>query len=674
MFQLGFEEQMSKQLILILTIFLVLSGCVGTVEQATAPVSDTLEPVPEKLAFTGVSRVEEISDTRIEIFFPAATGGSGKFVYDVYIGTDAVRSFSEDVIEKELGQYRLTIDGLKVLQKVSVRVEARDKNIFALSNSNKTIELTTYSIEVCQFDGIAALSNLPGIAGKDQLRVRWVPAKFISTNNPANPRFYEISLVKAGRVNPDGSSQISLGRDQLWNTDYSAMNGRYVYQINSIDGVNEYVVKGLTPDYYYHVGIRCIHSATEDNEFFPELRGEVNTKAITLNTLNDALTSLVFDESKIQARLLPGSLGFSASDILWQAAEGTFDHYRVYYKKKASSATLSILANCSTSYNPDAMSCKGENFDKLKTTITGLVANETYSVQIVLCQTVACTDPSKRKVTNVIEFTTTPSIAQFPGLTGVELLYNLSEIGGIKLKFNKPDLSTGYIDQYIVSYKRTADNGALWIPLSDEPTLTLDPYDVLNANQLTVRGLELGTIEPYCFKVEAKVGNLAIQTNNAVHCVELSGNANNNSDFRGPTLFEFPGLQFVQPGTGNLTLYWKKPSAGYYGQYVVKVADANVNPNLFGTSVDVMSIPLDPTFHEAVLSQTVDQMKLTLPASITKSYKIAMITNFPNPFVSSGDLPIVPNQCVWTCNPVTTTNGTYHACSAPSSCPQLDIN
>lgn len=662
---------MNRWLPLILLTLAILSGCVGTVEEATAPVSDTQEPVAERLSFTGVARVTAISDTRIEIFFPAASGGSGKFVYDVYIGTDPVRSFSEDVIEKELGQYRLTIDGLKVLSQVSVRVEARDKNIFAISNSNKTIELTTYGIEVCQFDGIAALSNMPGIAGKDQLRVRWVPAKFISTNNPANPRFYEIALVKAGRVNPDGSTQVSLGKDQLWNKDYSAMDGRYVFQINAIDGVNEYVVKGLTPDYYYHVGVRCIHAATENNEFFPELRGESNTKSINLNTLNDSLTSLNFDESRVQINLLPGALGFSATDILWQGVEGTFDHYRIYYKKKNSNAPLTFSSSCLTNYDPDGMSCKVESYDKLKSTLTGLTSNETYTFQIVLCQTVGCTDGSKRKVTAPFEFTTTPPIAQFPGLTGVELLYGLSEIGGIKLKFIKPDLSTGYIDRYVVSYKRSTDNGALWTPLSDTPSLSLDPYDVLNSDHLIVRGLELGGVEPYCFKVEGKVGILPAQANNAVECVELSGNTNNNSDFRGPTAGEFPGLRFVKPEPGKLTLYWTKPTAGYYGQYVIRVMNASLTDNLFDlASLNINSTALDPVIHEAVLNNEVNQMQITLPVSTAISYKIAMTTNFPNPFVAAGDLPIVPNQCVWTCS----TNGTIHSCTAPTACPQLDIN
>jgi hypothetical protein len=262
-------------------------------------------------------------------------------------------------------------------------------------------------------------------------------------------------------------------------------------------------------------------------------------------------------------------------------------------------------------------------------------------------------------------------MAIFPGLTDAELLYSLSDIGGIKLKFIKPDLSTGYIDRYVVSYKRSTDNGALWIPLSDDENLSLDPYDVLNANYLIVRGLQLGGVEPYCFKVEGKIGNLVAQLNYEVECVELSGNSNTNSDFRGPSAGEFPGLRNVKPEPGKLTLYWTKPTAGYYSQYIIKVINATLPDNLFDlASTNITSTPLDPVFHEAVLSNEVSQMQMTIPVSPLLSYRIAMTTNFPNPFTASGDLPISPNKCVWTC----TTNGTIHSCIAPTDCPRLDID
>jgi len=663
-----------NRLSLILMLISFLVGCVGTVEESTAPVSDTQEPVAERLAFTGVFKVEPISDTRVEIFFPKASGGSGKFVYDVYIGTDPVRSYSEEVLEEELGRYRLTIDGLKVLSQVTVRVEARDKNIFAISNSNKVSEVTTYGIEVCQFDGISSLANMPGIAGKDQLRVQWVPATFISTNNPANPRFYEISLVQAGRVNPDGTSQISLARDQLWNKNLTSSQGRFVYQINAIDGINEYVVKGLTPDYNYHVGMRCIHSGTEDNPFFPQLRSEVNTKAVTLNTLNDALSSLVFDESKVVVSLLPGALGFSAADISWAPVNGTFDHFRVYFKKKTSNASfLPITSTCNANYDPEAVSCVSETYDKLKTTLSGLTPNQNYTFQIVICQTVSCTDASKRKVLSAIDFLTTPTIAPFAGLTGVTPLYNIADIGGVQLEFTKPNLTTGYIDQYVVSVKRAADAAYPWTKLPDPtefPSLTIDPYDVTTANKLIVRGLQMGSSEPYVFKVEAKVGESTIQTNTSTKFLDLSGNPNNDSAFRGPTIQEFFGLLGIQVYGGRFTIYWKKPTAGFYSRYILRVLETTSSANIFGNSSDITMIPLDADLYESQLTSTVTQMEANFPVSASKSYRIALTTSFPNPFTSDGDLAVVPNQCVWTC----TSNGTTHNCSTQSTCPMMEFN
>ena len=647
-----------------------LVGCVGTVEESTAPVSDTQEPVAERLGFTGVSKVKAISDTRIEIFFPVASGGSGKFVYDVYIGTDPVRSFSEEVLEKESGQYRLSISGLKVLSQVTVRVEARDKNIFGISNSNKILEVTTYATEVCQFDGISSIANMPGIAGKDQLRIQWVPGTFISTNNPANPRFYEIALVQAGRVNPDGTTPISLARDQLWNKDLTTVQGRFVYQINAIDGVNEYVVKGLTPDYNYHVGIRCIHAGTEDNPFFPELRSETNTKALTLNTLNDSLSSLNFDENSIVVSLQPGILGFTATDISWAPISGTFDHFRIYYKKKNSQANLNNISSmCNPSYDPDAVSCVLETYDKLKTTLSGLTPNEEYTYQIVICQTVSCTDPSKRRVTAAKNFITTPTIAQFSGITEATPIYSIADIGAVRLDFTKPNLSTGYIDQYVVKVKRGMDANIPWDNLGDsDPILSVDPYDVTTADHLIVRGLKLGDSSGvYCFKIEAKVGESTIQSNSSSQCLELSGNPNHDSDFRGPLISEFPGLTTLQVESGRFNLYWKKPTAGFYSQYVIRVMETTSAASIFGNSNDVTMIPLESSLYEAQLVPGVTQMQASFSVSISKSYKIAISTNFPNPF--TGDLPAVINQCVWTC----LAGGTSHTCTTQATCPKLEF-
>ncbi len=92
-----------------------LSGCVGQIEDTKkdTTVSDRKNP-GSVVSFQGIDAVVPISNSKVEVYFYQATGGSGKYSYQVYVGDDPTpRSGIEDTLERDyLGRFRMMITGL----------------------------------------------------------------------------------------------------------------------------------------------------------------------------------------------------------------------------------------------------------------------------------------------------------------------------------------------------------------------------------------------------------------------------------------------------------------------------------------------------------------------------------------------------------------------------------
>jgi hypothetical protein len=618
-------------------------GCVGTIENSQTPVSETQSPVPGSITFPGIFSIKKVSDSRLEIYFPEATGGSGKYIYDVYIGSDRVESYPDEVLSKDQGFYQLLLSGFSVFSQVAIRVEARDANANALSTNGLVKKETTFGNETCRFDGIVDVSNIAGESGKDSLKIKWVPAEIISIGHEANPISYEIVLIKRGKT--DGSG-LSIGKDQM----DTATDGRYVFTIPWDDGINEYTVRGLSSDYKYLARVRCIHSSSENNNFYPELRSELNNKTIEKATLNDSYANMTgLNTLALTPTNLPGQAGLMGLNLAWTQISGAFDHFRIYF------STLNTAPTITSDCNPS--NCKKERYDALASAITGLSPHTTYYLRLVICGNPTC---STNFTSSSVSIKTTPSLASFGGISGIDLNYNLESIGSATLRFVLPDFSNGYAEKYQLSIKK---GDGVFEKLEDQSFIKLDEnYNLSTATTLNISGIEMGSTEKYCFKLNLKIGD-NLDENTVQKCVDVSGSTSDTA-FIAPSKDHFPGILGMEFNSG-LIIKWKKPTKGFYSSYKVYVSTLPTFDLASTTTFE-----LDRDLYESQLVNNVTIMQGTFPANIsgTTKYYLKMKTIFPNPYIS-GEFPSEENLCSWQCNK----QGLNVVCAPLSpSCPILN--
>ncbi len=615
-------------------------GCVGTIENSQTPVSETQSPVPGKINFAGIYSIKTVSDTRLEIYFPQATGGSGKYIYDVYIGSDRKESFPDEVLTKDQGLYQLLLSGFSVFSKIAIRVEARDAVENALSDNGIVKKETTYGNETCRFDGIVDLSNVAGESGKDSLKVKWVPAEIISVGHEANPVSYEIVLVKRGKS--DGSG-VNIGKDQMDST----TEGRYVFTVPWAEGLNEYVVRGLSSDYKYLARVRCIHSTSENNFFYPELRSELNNKTIERATLNDQFATMSGLSTLTQTPTnLSGQGGLTGLNLAWSQITGAFDHFRVYFSTTNSSPT--ITSEC----NP--VNCKKEKYDVLNSILTGLTPHTTYYLRLVICGNSTCSTSFTSQ--NSVSKKTTPSIASFSGISGVDLDYNLESIGSATLRFPAPDLSNGFAEKFQLRIK-IGDNS--WEKVEDQSIIKLDTnYDLGTASTLRISGIELGSSEKYCFRLNLSLGTNSEDSNTQQSCIDVSGTTS-DTVFNPPTKDHFQGI-LGYAYNDYLLFKWKKPTNGFYSHYKLYVSTLETFDPSATTSYE-----LDRYVFESSMVGNIMEGRFPINITGTTKYYFKMKTIFPNPYIA-GEFPSEENMCTWQCqktgNLVTCSNHRSNEC------------
>lgn len=551
--------------LLFLFFLLGLAGCVGTVTESADPYTESSPANDIPLYFTGIQNAAAISDTRIEIFFLPASGGSGKYTYDLQVGNETIpRSYSSDTLYPDYrGLLKITLKDLSRLTTYQLKVEVRDEGSPQQSDSQVIKTITTFENQVADFDGVLSVYNMPGQDGKDSLKLRWNPAKTSSgfPALPSDPASYEIILLDSMRFTP-GDFDVQAEPE----------NGKWVFGIpNNADQI-EKVIQGLPSKTKFYIRMRAIHKSSIDNIFSPRLRSEQNTNYVAISTLSGSISDLDYKPDSFTVKLAPGSQGLNAVNTTWTAPSGVFDHYRLYYWKK-SGVPPTIPENCLTPYLSDINAnvwCKKVDYNLSLASITGLEPYQEYGITLILCATSTCSSLGDRARWTDRTIITDPLTSTFSGINEISTASNLDELGSVKIKFSSPDFSNGYFDGLILKVKRSQDDSTqpvevLELPYADTSTYTL-PYDFLRENEITVKGIDYLDPLPYCFNLYPFKWNSANTERiefdkNSWKCPVLSIDA--------PTKKEFLGLDTATSYADKVTLNWKTPTRGLYTHYEI---------------------------------------------------------------------------------------------------------
>ena len=556
------------RLLLILSVFFSLYGCVGTVTETADPYTESGLANDIPLYFLGIQKAEAISDTRIEIFFLPASGGSGKYTYDLQVGNEPIpRSYSSDTLSPDYrGLLKITVRNLDPMKSYQLKVEVRDEGSQQQSDSKVIKTVTTFENEVAKFDGILSAYNLPGQDGKDSIKIRWNPAEASSgfPGKNSDPVSYEVVFLNSLKFTP-GDFDVQKGPDE----------GRWKIDIPNDPDQIEKVINGLPSKTKFYVRMRAIHKTSIDNIFLPRYRSEQNSNYITISTLSGSITDLNYQPETFKVQLAPGSQGLNAINTSWAAPTGVFDHYRLYYWKKGSAGdpTPPLPDTCLNPYlsPPDAnVWCKKIDYNLSLSAITGLEPYQFYGVKLVLCATSSCSSLGDRAYWAERTIKTDPMTSAFGGINEVIPATNLSEIGSVKIKFSPPDFTNGYFDGLILKVKRSQDNSTVPVEVLDTPSPETStyflPYDFLEEDIITVKGIDYLDTSPYCFNLYPFKWNS-----------DSSGRIEFDSDMwqcpvlniQGPKEEEFQGLESATSEGDKVTLNWKTPTGGIFTHYEI---------------------------------------------------------------------------------------------------------
>lgn len=616
-----------KAYILILTFLTLITGCVGTVQDAKQSYS-RVNDIPESpLDFAGILNAVPISDTRIEVFFYAATGGSGKYTYDIIVGNSPFPiSLPSDILKPDYkGMLKYTLSGLDRLSTYVIKVEVRDRDSNAQSNSKMSRTVTTFENEVADFGGISSAANTPGQDGKDSIKVRWTPARSSGglTKQNWDPKTYEIILVDAEKLTPNDMDVASYGPAQ----------GRYVYGINHDNSVNEHIVRGLPSQTKFYVRMRAIHYGSVNDVYNPRKRSELNTNYVTIATLSDSLADMDFQPDSFSVALAPGEQGLNAITTSWLAAKGVFDHYRLYYSEKnggvASGSFPDVCLSPLLSPPAATIFCKRVDFKSVGTPITGLKPYTEYEITLVLCADTECSPthrliaPQNPQLYRTI--TTDPTTPNFNGVKEIITARNLDELGNLFLSYDAPNFSSGYFDGLVLKMRRTVDGSDLDIEITQNTIPVYHaPYNFLTDSLIAVRGIDYLAPEPYCFTLypfKWETDGLAKREfpNNIWKCVNPKPEAATTAQFSGFT----SGY-----GEGNtVSLSWDLPKAGVFTHYELfwrKLSGANFN---WGDAIAQAGNNFDFTNYGRALIDS-DQTNVILDGFPNGEYTFGIITFF----------------------------------------------
>ncbi len=642
------------RLVLLFSILILLSSCVGTVEDSSSAMTETSPPVTDTINFSGVTNVSGISDTRLEVFFPRATGGSGKYVYEIYVGDRPVIYVPSDAFPLALTELKYTVTDLTLAMQYAVRVEARDASakdpkVAPKSNNQKYVLGKTYSNEVCDFSGISSVENLPGEDGKNSLRIRWTPATIVTPiTHSRSPGLYEVVLIKDGISRGAGPGQILVDA-QFDDQSLLPDQGRHAYTVNYVPGVNEAVVRGLTPNYNYKIRVRCLHRGTINDKFDPTLRGEQNSNVLRWATLSDDPPD--FNQSDINFELLPSYAGYSGLRVTWGEVIGAFSHFRVYVTESVLASTH-ILPNCSRDGD---IICEKINYDGNQGLVTGLKARTPYKAYLLICLDFSCSN-GRRVIASTKDITTQPKAATIKGFSGFQLNYALSDFGAITFSIEPPDFTTGVLDNYKIEFRRKGQDN--WTDVTADVDFSIDPYDIESATSLVLRGLTFGTKEDiFEFKLSGEIDSKPIAPFPPIPPLVVDLSDGEQSLFRGPSKEDFLGITKVDvvPGGGDtnrlVEVSWIVPRSnkGFYSHYDFYLSSCSSCNPLEDINSLVISYHRDFGESNCTLTDMGNKCTQTFSVSEDSPFRIALATRFETPFTPSGRLKTVINTSIWEC-------------------------
>ncbi|MFZ4713671.1 MAG: fibronectin type III domain-containing protein [Bacteriovoracaceae bacterium] len=577
----------------------LLSSCVGSVQDTKSKINELVLAPVSFLSFQGLVTAKAISHDKIEIEFFPMTGSLTDIRYLLYLnGSLNPIELNQDALDDATsGKKRYVVKNLNIATVYKLLLRAKNIKTDEMSSGETEITVTTFDNRTAEFTGINLLTKVVG-ATASSVKVSWVPAVmnglFVAT--AYDPAYYEVTYISAG------------GAANLNNPAYAGVD-RQVVRVPPAPALaapgsnpDSVILNGLNPLTTYYVQVRAVNKLYYDFSINPNftvnpVNRETNSRFLKITT-EGATTLFNFPQESVSLQNAPGFPAYSQVNVFWSEASGTFDHYRVYWKPFVGNVSQ-VAADDQLTDNYLKTSVDFVNVDASDTsrTISGLSSYKWYQFKVVACKTLACpmdeTTIHLRSVSNMKYIRTQAVLAPFSGITKIEHPKDATTLTKIKALFDPPSLAVGYADKlemycvdpndYTRSVKMSSATTAAsgigncdGLSLSDDPVLT-DTFSYINGVRNTLTSaLNLAT---YCFaatpairlQTEQKPDPLTM-SDLVVRCI--------SPEIKVPTLTEFPGLTgSCNVNLNSATVNWAAPTSGIYSNYRVFIKEIPVSAN-----------------------------------------------------------------------------------------------
>lgn len=626
---------------------LLLTSCVGTIEDTKTQKGNSGSLEIGKLDFPGITSAKAIAHNKVEITFPPAGNSAGEVTYLIkYDGlAEPITAIEQSLFREFTGEYKYTVTNLNPFTTYNFNVTCVDDLNGAEGNNTITVDATTFIQPTSDFGGIGIVSNVQGLAGLNSLKVEWVKAPLLTdfgTPSPQDVANYEITILD-GDLTPDRLNDESLP---------TAM--RRVLFVDSDD--REVVIGGLKQAHPYHIQVRAINYGHVNNfADDPNFKHEENTKYISKSTLSPGIGDISFDENTFNALVINSEGGLSSLSTSWFGASGAFNHYRLVYVKSTKNSGIDQAWDLSTNlyysstghiggnnckenvsttspYDPrcacenydtnsdgvDDLFCTQIDFDLESKLLSDLSSYTYYNIILLVCADVNCIQYTRSRVIQDVK--TNPNIATYSFKNLMRGPSDINKLDQIYIDLELiPDFSTGVLDGFQV--KVIDKNGREIIlgnpgfpvdeEITEQPPIRMSPYDPKNDSMITLTGYDLLNAPEYTFEV--------IPFKNTGESIELSNNMiktfSNISFIPLPpgdydTVNSFGGLTScydIGSNTGNLRLTWDSPpnDSGIYSHFQIYLLESN-DPTINFNDANLITFPSIPLIEATKNAYTVE--------------------------------------------------------------------
>lgn len=571
-----------KQILILMVLFALAAGCVGTVQEAAPPGSLKLDNPPSYFNFPGIITSRAVSHNKVELEFYPAPGSN--IIYKLYVNnsTTPFPIDPDSLLTVNGGRLLYTVKDLVPDREYKFKLTAESTTSASISKNENEAFARTFDNVVANFDGVTKVSLVEGNRS-GAIKVDWIAPTMSGpfTAGPYDPIRYEVKIISeiGGSVNINNPMYFGSDKREI-PVPYPPANA------GPLNNPSTLLIEGLAANTRYFVQVRAIHTLFEQSGGGGPITisKESNTRFLTIKT-DPAGGLFDFRQDNVILSNAPGIDAFDKIDVFWQPGTGSFSNYRVFVRKydgigdatiddKLTDSTMNSM-NLSGNYHSVASSFTSKR-------VSSLESYSVYQVKVALCKTLSCpvlpSDPNAAIVSDLRTIQVKPTLAPFSGINTIEPPGQFSEKNVVNLKFDAPLVNAGFANELEFYCVDPADHSQM-VKLSTAPLSgsgvahcdgvfidgTAPALSSYSAQKL--KGLVTDGATEYCFAATPAILGFGVDVRlpiatRIVRCAY--------PEVLPPSIAQFPGLNnscAITGTSGNVT--WNLPSGGIYSGFKV---------------------------------------------------------------------------------------------------------